>query len=164
MALVKAGQLIDDAFTYVADDAALPPSGAVIVGLERWQSAREDLLRRDDPVGVRLRSEEPPELIGDGLEKLAVVALEFPAFRDGRAYSYARLLREKYGYQGELRAVGDVLLEQLHFMVRTGFDAFEIESDDPLGDFRVAAEDFSVWYQPTADGRRTAIELRQQRR
>ena len=164
MALIKAGRLVHDAFVTVDDDAALPAAGAVIVSLQRWRSSREDLLRRDDPVGVRLRSDEPPELIGDGLKKLAVVALEFPAFRDGRAYSYARLLREKYAFRGELRAVGDVLLEQLHFMVRTGFDAFEIESEDPLGDFQVAAEDFSVWYQPTADGRRTAIELRQQQK
>lgn len=164
MALIKAGQLVDDAFIYVADDAALPAAGPLIVGLERWQSSGEALLRRDEPVGVRLKSDEPPELIGDGLGKLAVIALEFPAFRDGRAYSYARLLREKYGYLGELRAVGDVLLEQLHFMVRTGFDAFEIDSEDPLGDYQVAAEDFSVWYQPTADGRPTAIELRRQQR
>ncbi len=164
MALIKAGRLVHDAFVTVDDGAALPTAGAVIVSLQRWRSSREDLLRRDDPVGVRLRSDEPPELIGDGLKKLAVVALEFPAFRDGRAYSYARLLREKYAFRGELRAVGDVLLEQLHFMVRTGFDAFEIESEDPLGDFQVAAEDFSVWYQPTADGRRTAIELRQQQK
>ena len=164
MALIKAGQLVDDAFVYVADDGALPVAGAVIVSLECWQSSRDALLRRDEPVGVRLRSDEPPALIGDGIEKLAVIALEFPAFRDGRAYSYARLLREKYAYLGELRAIGDVLLEQLHFMVRTGFDAFEIDSEDPIGDYQVAAEDFSVWYQPTADGRSTATELRRQRR
>ncbi len=164
MALIKAGQLVDDAFVYVTDDGALPAAGAVIVSLECWQSSRDALLRRDEPVGVRLRSDEPPELIGDGIEKLAVIALEFPAFRDGRAYSYARLLREKYAYLGELRAIGDVLLEQLHFMVRTGFDAFEIDSEDPIGDYQVAAEDFSVWYQPTADGRSTATELRRQRR
>ncbi len=164
MALIKAGQLVDDSFVYVADDGALPAAGAVIVSLECWQSSRDALLRRDEPVGVRLRSDEPPELIGDGIEKLAVIALEFPAFRDGRAYSYARLLREKYAYLGELRAIGDVLLEQLHFMVRTGFDAFEIDSEDPIGDYQVAAEDFSVWYQPTADGRSTATELRRQRR
>ena len=89
-----------------------------------------------------------------------VVALEFPKFRDGRAYSYARLLRERYGFKGELRAVGEVLLEQLFFMLRTGFDAFEIESADPLEDYRTALADFSVWYQPTADGRPTAMQLR----
>ena len=92
------------------------------------------------------------------------MALEFPKFRDGRAYSYARLLRERYGFEGELRAVGDVLLEQLFFMLRTGFDAFEIESPNPLEDYRTALADFSVWYQPAADGRPTAMQLRHQKR
>ena len=163
MALIKNGELADDPFVVVDDDAELPPNGAVIVGLALWQSSRDELLRRGEPIGLLLKSDQPPELIGDGLQQLAVIALEFPAFRDGRAYSYARLLREKYDFRGELRAVGDVLLEQLHFMVRTGFDAFEIQGDDPLADFEVAAADFSVWYQPTADGRDTAVELRRRR-
>ena len=160
MALIRDGALVEDAFAYLDDEADLPKDGAVIVSLERWQTDREHLLQRSDPIGVLLKSDQFPDDIGEGLERLAVISLEFPAFRDGRAYSYARLLREKFAYRGELRAVGEVLLEQLHFMVRTGFDAFEIESDDPLGDFEVAAGDFSVWYQPTADGRETAFELR----
>ncbi len=89
-----------------------------------------------------------------------MIALEFPAFKDGRAYSHARLLRERFGFQGELRAVGDVLLEQLHFMQRVGFDAFEIDSADPLGDYQTAVADFSVWYQPATDSRPTAVDLR----
>ena len=161
-ALIRDGVLAEDEFRTVDDGAELPAEGAVIVGLERWQASADELLARDAPVGLRLSSEQAPELIGDGLDRLAVIALEFPAFRDGRAYSYARLLREKYGYEGELRAVGDVLLEQIHFMTRTGFNAFEIESDDPLRDFEIAAADFSVWYQPTADGRRTALERRRE--
>ncbi|MGI9260194.1 MAG: DUF934 domain-containing protein [Gammaproteobacteria bacterium] len=161
-ALIRDGALAEDEFTTVDDSTELPAEGAVIVGLERWQASGNELLARDTPLGLRLTSEQAPEQIGDGLERLAVIALEFPAFRDGRAYSYARLLREKYGYEGELRAVGDVLLEQLHFMTRTGFDAFEIDSDDPLRDFETAAADFSIWYQPTADGRRTALERRRE--
>lgn len=161
-ALIRDRELAEDEFTTVDDSTELPAEGAVIVGLERWQTSRDALLGRDTRIGLRLTSEQAPEQIGDGLERLAVIALEFPAFRDGRAYSYARLLREKYGYEGELRAVGDVLLEQLHFMTRTGFNAFEIESDDPLRDFEIAAADFSIWYQPTADGRRTALEHRRE--
>ena len=72
----------------------------------------------------------------------------------------ARLLREQYRFGGELRAVGDVLLEQLHFMERTGFDAFQLQSDDPLGDLKIASADFDVWYQPAADGRKSAVQLR----
>ncbi len=88
----------------------------------------------------------------------------FPKFRDGRAYSYARLLRERYGFEGELRAVGDVLLEQLFFMLRTGFNAFELTAEDPLGAYRTALGDLSVFYQPTGDGRATALQLRHARR
>ena len=111
-------------------------------------------------MGVKLKSDQPPELVAEDLQSLALIALEFPVFRDGRAYSYARLLREQYRFTGEIRAVGDVLLEQLHFMERTGFDAFELNSDDPLGELQIAAGDFDVWYQPAADGRKTAIQLR----
>jgi uncharacterized protein (DUF934 family) len=107
-----------------------------------------------------LRSDESPVLVADDLERFAVIALEFPAFRDGRAYSYARILRERYGFAGELRAVGDVLMEQLHFMLRVGFDAFELGGDDPVAAYETALKDFSVWYQPTGDGRGTAMQLR----
>jgi len=163
MALIRAGELVEDPYVAVADDASLPDSGAVIVSLARWQQDRDALVDRADPVGLRLKSDESPELVASDLDSIALVALEFPQFRDGRAYSYARMLRERFGYQGEVRAVGDVLMEQLHFMLRTGFDAFEIDSDDALAEYQVALEDFSVWYQPTGDGRPTAIELRHRR-
>ena len=130
------------------------------MSFEQWQAQRTALLARGTALGIRLRSDQSPELVAADLEHFAVVALEFPKFRDGRAYSYARLLRERYGFKGELRAVGDVLLEQLFFMLRTGFDAFELLGADPLRDYRVALADFSVWYQPTADGRPTAMQLR----
>ena len=162
MALIRKGQLSDDEFQFLGDETELPVEGSIIVTLARWHSNRDQLCARADPVGIQLRSDEPPEMIGEGLEQLAVIALDFPVFRDGRAYSYARLLRDKYGYSGEIRAIGNVMLEQLHFMVRTGFDAFEIQSDDPVSDFSIASEDFSVWYQPTGDGRRAAFELRKQ--
>ncbi len=164
MALVKDGALVEDPFVTVSDDAAeLPPDRPVIVGLERWRRQKDALLARGLRVGVRLASDEPPELIAGDLDDLAVVALEFPVFKDGRAYSYARILTEHYAYAGEVRAVGDVLVEQLHFMLRTGFNAFEIDSEDPLGDYRTALEEFSVWYQPTGDRRPTALQRRQAR-
>jgi uncharacterized protein (DUF934 family) len=158
MALIRRGELVEDPYRRVGDEEPMPASGAVLVSFERWQAERER--DREDPVGVLLRSDQSPELIADDLDRIALVALEFPAFRDGRAYSYARILRERYRYEGELRAVGDVLMEQLHFMLRTGFDAFEFESDDPMEQFETARREFSVWYQPTGDGRSTASERR----
>ena len=160
MAIVKNGELVTSGFVDASGAEAIPADGAVIVSLAQWQAHRDALLERGTPLGIRLHSDQAPELIAADLPHFAVVALEFPKFRDGRAYSYARLLRERYGYKGELRAVGEVLLEQLFFMLRTGFDAFEIVGEDPLGDYRTALADFSVWYQPAADGRPTAMQLR----
>ena len=164
MALVKNGELAASSFVDASAAEAIPPTGPVIVSLDQWKAHRDELLKRGTPLGIRLHSDQPPDLIAADLPHFAVVALEFPKFRDGRAYSYARLLRERYGFKGELRAVGEVLLEQLFFMLRTGFDAFEIESADPLKDYRTALADFSVWYQPTADGRPTAMQLRRLKR
>jgi uncharacterized protein (DUF934 family) len=160
MALIKNGQVIEDPFLDCTNMDLLPASGALIVSVAQWQDHWEKLVRRPDPVGVQLKSDEHPEIIADDLESITVIALEFPTFRDGRAYSYARLLRERYGFTGELRAVGDVLLEQIHFMERVGFNSVEIDSDNPLADFTTATTEFTVWYQPAADSRRRAAELR----
>lgn len=160
MALIKSGEIVEDVYTRVADDQNVPLSGAILISLYHWQNDRDALLDREDPIGVQLKSDESPELIAADLSRLALVALEFPVFRDGRAYSYARMLRERFGFEGEVRAVGEVLMEQLHFMLRTGFDAFELKSDNPLRQYEIAMRDFSVWYQPAADGRPTAVQLR----
>ncbi|MBN1239935.1 MAG: DUF934 domain-containing protein [Gammaproteobacteria bacterium] len=163
MALVKDGRIVEDAFVDASTLDTLPPQGCLIVSLEQWQAHRHALLARAEPVGIKLTSDQSPEAIAEDVGCFDVIALEFPRFRDGRAYSYARLLRERYGYDKELRAVGDVLLEQLFYMARTGFDAFEILSPDPLRDFETAMGDFSVCYQPTGDGRPTAMQLRHRR-
>lgn len=160
MALIVDDALVEDAYAEVGEDESLPDSGAVLVPFPVWQRERDTLLARTEPVGVRLKSDESPELIADDLDSIALVALEFPQFRDGRAYTYARMLRERFGFAGEVRAVGDVLMEQLHFMLRTGFNAFEIASDDALREYETAKSEFSIWYQPTGDGRPTAVGLR----
>ena len=116
--------LANDAFTHVADDQDLPP-GDVVISLTRFQADGERLLSEGRSVGVRLESAEEAEALAYDLPRLALVALAFPKFRDGRQYSNARILRERYGYKGEVRAVGDVLREQAGFMVRCGIDAFE---------------------------------------
>ncbi|MDP6437861.1 MAG: DUF934 domain-containing protein [Gammaproteobacteria bacterium] len=164
MAILNAGGLAEDLFNDVSIGNELPSEGTLIVSLDQWREHRDELISRTEPIGVCLKSDEKPDEIAADLEYFAVIALEFPTFRDGRPYSYARLLRERYGYTGELRAVGDVLLEQLHFMHRVGFDAFSIADDDAVRAWEIAAADVSVWYQPTSDGRASVMELRHGRR
>jgi uncharacterized protein (DUF934 family) len=160
MALIRDRKLVDDQFVYVADGDQIPGEGPVIVSLTQWQDQIEALIGRGEPVGVLLKSDQHPETIADSLQHLDVIALEFPTFRDGRPYSYARLIRDRYGFSGELRAVGDVLLEQLHYMERVGFNAFDLDSDDPEQAIEIASGDFSVWYQPSGDDRPNAAQLR----
>jgi uncharacterized protein (DUF934 family) len=163
MPLLKHGKITPDPWIAVADDAPLPSEDPVVVGLARWRAERAALARRPAPVGVRLKSHELAPEIGDDAGKLGLIALEFPSFRDGRAYSTARLLRERYRFTGELRAVGNVLRDQFLFMHRCGFDAFEIASAD-AGAWREAMAEIAIWYQPTADGRPVLPALRRLRR
>lgn len=160
MPLLKEGQIVEDAWVVVGDDEVIPADKPVVVTLDRWTRERASLMGRNAPLGIRLKSNEPPEKIKEDLSHFGVVALEFPYFKDGRAYSYARLLRERYGYKGELRAVGHVLQDQYLFMVRCGFDAFEVKNDKAVEGFKHAMGEYSVFYQPTADGRKTAMMLR----
>jgi uncharacterized protein (DUF934 family) len=147
--VIKNRQISEDRWQHVADDAELP-AGPAIVSLARWQRERAALLERGQ-VGVRLPNTANVADLAEDLPVLEVVALEFPKFADGRAHSQARLLRERYGYRGELRAVGDVLRDQLLFMARNGFDAFELRADRSLEDALAAFGEFSESYQPAAD-------------
>ena len=148
--VIKGRRIVEDSWQHLADAAELP-AGPAIVSLARWKRERETLAARGEPVGVRLpNTADVAELAGD-LPELAVVALEFPKFADGRAYSQARLLRERWRYRGEIRAVGDVLRDQLFFMARSGFDAFELRADRSLEDALTAFGEFSESYQPAVD-------------
>ena len=161
MALIHNGQLVDDIYTDARDLEPVPEDQPVIIGLRQWQ-ANPDVLRAGErPLGIRLQSDQSPSLVAGDLGRFTVVAVEFPKFGDGRAYTHARLLRERFGFRGEIRAVGDVLQEQLNYMQRCGFDSFEITATDPLAAWQAVKDDHSVWYQATGDGRPRALELRQ---
>lgn len=160
MALIKSGSVRQDHWIRVGEGEPLPDFGSLLVTCQDWRGRRADLLRRNSPLGVLLASDEPPALIADDLPRLGLVALDFPEFTDGRAYSYARLLRERYGFGGEIRAVGDVQRDQYLFLQRCGFDAFEVADDaDPEAWLEAIAE-FSVTYQAAADARRPAGLMR----
>jgi len=151
--------LANDAYTQVADDEALPP-GDVIISLARFQAEGERLLGEGRSVGVRLESGEEVEALAYDLPRIALVALAFPKFRDGRHYSNARVLRERYGFKGEVRAVGDVLREQAGFMVRCGLDAFEPADGSTPDQWERVTRRFRHVYQRAADGREPAFAER----
>jgi uncharacterized protein (DUF934 family) len=140
----------DDRFAMVADDEPLP-AGDVIVSVKRFMAEGEGLLA-DRKVGVRLEPAEAVEDLAYDLPRLALVALAFPKFSDGRNLSAARLLRQRYGFKGEIRAVGEVLREQAMHMVRCGVDAYvPVDGSDPET-WAAAAHRYRHVYQRAADG------------
>jgi uncharacterized protein (DUF934 family) len=164
MPLVKNGKIAADTFVHVPDDAELPEGGAVLVSAARFLEDPKALLARMGELGVVWPNNRELDDLLPFLDRLAVVALVFPSFRDGRAYSQARLLRERHGYKGELRATGQVLRDQFLFMLRAGFDALEARKDSDAEAFALSAKRYSVFYQPTGDGRITALHRRMQQR
>lgn len=148
----------EDRWTTVPDGEALPAEGAVIVSSARLEEARETNALR---LGVALEPGEPVEDIAGHLSRVAVVSLPFPAFTDGRSYSAARLLRERYGYSGEIRARGDILLDQIPFMLRCGFDAFVVSHEPTLralGEGRLP--EVPLYLQPVSDRNEARVGAR----
>ena len=162
MPLIRNGKIAADCWRMLGDDEPAPSDGAILVSLERFQRDENALLARSAPLGVCLKAGQHPEAIAGHLGRLALVALEFPKFRDGRAYSQARLLREQYGFRGTLRATGDVLRDQFSFLVRAGFDSFEVKKPADAAAFAKSVARYSVVYQPGADGSLPALRRRLQ--
>ena len=164
MPLVKNGKISGDAFVHVADDAEIPRDGAMLISSARFLADPQTLSRRAGKIGVIWPNNRDVDDLVPYLDRLAAVALVFPTFRDGRAYSQARLLRERYLYRGELRATGQVLRDQFVFMLRAGFDAFDVKKQPDAEAFAQTVQRYSVFYQPTGDGKLTALHRRMQLR
>jgi len=160
MPLVKGGVIVADEFVHLADDAEIPASGAVLIPAARFLADPEAALSRSGKTGVIWPNNQDVDALVPYLEKLAAVGLVFPIFRDGRAYTQARLLRERHQYKGELRATGQILRDQFVFMMRAGFDAFEVKKDSDAKAFTDVAHRYSVFYQPVGDGRIPAFRRR----
>ena len=139
------------------DDVSLGP---VIVSAERFAEEADVLLSGGRKVGVRLRSEEGVEALAGDLPRLSLVALEFPKFTDGRAFTSAVLLRERFGFAGEIRAVGQVLREQASEMVRCGINAFEPSDGSGPDEWQAVLSRVRRVYQTSADGRTPAFAER----
>ncbi|MFL9962682.1 DUF934 domain-containing protein [Paraburkholderia sediminicola] len=171
--IIKNRAIVNDDWTLVrpAEDGSLPavnelPAGKLLVPLALWQAERDALSasRGAAELGVWLAPDSEPADIAGDFDKLALIAVDFPVFRDGRGYSIGRLLRERYGYKGELRAIGDVLRDQLTFMFRCGFDSYALRADKDFDDALKAFDEFSFNYQGAVNSsplfrRRAAGEL-----
>ncbi|RTL53577.1 MAG: DUF934 domain-containing protein [Bradyrhizobiaceae bacterium] len=160
MPLVKGNRIVSDDFVTLGDEDAIPAGGHVLVPAARFLADADAILAREGKVGVIWPNNRDIEELAPYLPRLAVVALVFPTFRDGRAYSQSRILRERYAYQGEVRATGQVLRDQFVFMLRAGFDAFAVKKEADAEAFANVAKRYSVFYQPAADGRPTAFRRR----
>jgi uncharacterized protein (DUF934 family) len=154
--IIKDRNVVSDPWQWleVAADGSLPPipsTGDIIVPLALWRAERQALLARGGPLGVWLNSDEEPSAIAADLPLFSVVAVNFPKFGDGRGFSIGRLLRERYGWKGELRAIGDVFRDQLFFLSSCGFNAFALRAGEDVQDALGAFGDFSESYQSSVE-------------
>ena len=153
-------RIIVNEWLSLADDAALPAAGKVIVSLKRFRAERAALDGSGLAVGVRIANTEDVASLAQELASQPLIAVEIPKMADGRAYSQARVLRERYAYRGEIRAQGDVLHDQLFHMSRCGINAFELRADQDAQDCLRAFSDYDLAYQRGADGIETVWQKR----
>jgi uncharacterized protein (DUF934 family) len=152
MRLIKNGEIAEDPYRRLLDNAPLPDEGAVLVAADRLLANKDAIARHRGAVGVLWPNDRSLSELAPHLDRLALIALSFPSFRDGRAYSQARILRERYAFRGELRATGQILRDQFLFLLRSGFDALEVTKEPDVAAFTDSVRRFSVFYQPGADG------------
>ncbi len=151
MRVIKDGEIIEDCWRLVEEDDGLD-EGDCILPFSRWLAEREQLKSHPGRIAVWIDGSVDLECLVPHLEELELIAIHFPSFRDGRGYSLARLLRERHGYRGELRAVGDVLRDQLYPMQRCGINSFALREDQDPEHALKGLKGFSVKYQAAVDG------------
>ncbi|HAT08959.1 MAG TPA: oxidoreductase [Rhodobiaceae bacterium] len=165
--LVIDGATAEESWTYLDDDAALRDA-PFIISLTRLKDEADALAEPSAPLGVILRADglgktdlgEDVRELAPFIDRLALIAIHFPAYRNGRGYSAARVLREEFNFNGQLRATGDVLYDQWAMMNRCGINAFELAADIDLATFQAALGELSGAYQPAADQNRGALWAR----
>ncbi len=155
--VTRAGDVIPNGWQLLADEETTGAEGPYVLGFER---ALRDLDGLNGHYGVRVNPSDDVRLLEPFLEKITLIEVAFPGYRDGRGYSTARILRDDLGYTHAIRAVGDVLRDQLFYMMRCGFDEFLVKDKDPAGAIADASQRFSTTYQGAADTARPAWALR----
>ena len=154
MQVIRDKKIVEDDWQWIEkiDDGQALPEGDVIVPFTYWQTHHADLIEREGRLGVCINGDDESEEVAKDLSNFDLIAVDFPAFKDGRGYSHARILRDHYNYQGDIRAVGDVLRDQLFYMQRCGITSFHLHEDRDFEDAILGLSDFSVKYQTAADG------------
>lgn len=150
MKIIKDKQIIEDTISHLTDDQELI-NGNITVSATRWNQDKAKLKNHQGNTGIRLAPSDTLEDITEDLAEIDMVALEFPAFTDGRSFSHARLLRSRYGYTGEIRAIGNYMPDQVFYLTRVGVNAFEFESTDELNTALSTMNDFTVQYQTSSN-------------
>jgi len=160
MALIKAQALVEDPFVPIAEGQPIPAAGDVLLELSRYEAAASELAGRNGRVGVILPPDVSSDVLPGLVQQVQLLAIQFKAYTDGRGYSLARRLRTQHGFKGELRAVGEVLRDQLLYMQRCGFDAFELKAGKDVEGALAAFREFSVSYQGSAQDPRPLYRRR----
>ena len=143
--IIKNGQLVNDDWNRV-DEIGLFPEGKILISMSSWNEQQVQFFKRYGEIGIWMESNENPEEI-ENLERIPVIGILFENFMDGRGFSIARLLRERLDYQGEIRAIGSPIRDQLSYMVKCGFDAFDLADHYDLEEALASLNDFSESYQ-----------------
>jgi uncharacterized protein (DUF934 family) len=146
MQIIKDKRIIDDTWNYVADDAELK-AGNISVSLARWKQDKQQLLTHDGKLGVRIGPADAVDDITPDLKNIQLIELDFPDFADGRLFSHAWLLRDRYDYPGEIRATGHYMTDQVFYLSRVGVNAFSPEKAEDLPVVLSHLNDFTVKYQ-----------------
>jgi len=150
MRIIRDGQVVEDNWLHLADSDEIA-AGPITVSINRWRNHRAEFRARSDRTGLRLSGADSLQDIVGSLSDLPIIVLEFTAMADGRIFSHARLLRERYGFKGELRARGDFIPDQVFFLSRVGVNAFEFGEENALAEGLRKLSEFSVKYQAAAD-------------
>ncbi len=146
MPIIKDQQISDNSWHFVADDTPIV-DGDITVSSKRWQETKQSLLQHSGKIGIRLAPNDPVEPISNDLAAISLIELDFPVFTDGRAFSQTRLLRDRYAYKGEIRAIGKFMADQVFYLHRVGVNAFEFQNPSDIKLALSAINDFSVRYQ-----------------
>jgi len=158
--LIEQGEIVADAWVEVADDAALPAEGGAIISLARRIAEAETLRGRNQPLGVRIPPATRAEALAEHLDGVQLVVVDFPKFRDGRGFTVARDLKERFGFKGVVRAVGHVLPDQYGFLVRCGVDQVVIPEGAKVETWRAALDSFTGAYQTSVGDDRPLSPLK----